>query len=73
MSEFEYTADIADKIRVLPVSMKVSDVADFLGIALSTAYKLVKSPEFPIVEIPNIHRIVISKEHFLKWYYRGQN
>ena len=70
MSEIEYIADITEKVRSLPVSMKVSDVAEFLGIALSTAYKLVKSPEFPVVEVPNIRRIVISKEDFLKWYYR---
>lgn len=55
----------------LPVSMKVSDIADFMGISMSTAYKLVKSPGFPVIKLPNIRRVVISKSQFLKWYHRN--
>jgi hypothetical protein len=73
MSEIDYNADIAERINSLPVSLRVSDIAEFLGIALSTAYKLVKTPGFPVVDIPNIRRFVIPKEHFLNWYYREKH
>jgi len=63
--------DIDEKIKQLPASMSVADVADFLGIALSTAYKLANSPDFPIVKIPNVRRIIISKQQFLNWYYQN--
>jgi len=51
----------------LPNSLKVSDIARFLGIAASTAYKLVKTPGFPVVRMPGIRRIVISRDKFLEW------
>jgi len=71
MFETEYSADIAEKVKSLPVSLKVADVADFLRVSRSSAYKLVKTPGFPVVEIPGIRRVVVSKEYFLRWYYRN--
>jgi len=68
----DYIQDIANKIAVLPVSMQVKDVADFMGIARATAYKLVKSPDFPTVKMAGIKRIVIPKQRFLEWYFGEQ-
>ena len=65
----DYIADISQKIAQLPVSMQVKDVADFLGIARATAYKLVQSPSFPTVNMPGIKRIVVPKQKFLEWYF----
>jgi len=57
-----------DKASALPTSLNASDIADYLGISLSTAYKLVKSKGFPVVKLPGIRRVVISRDKFLEWY-----
>jgi len=67
----EYCEDTKSKIAALPVSMQVSDVAEFLGIARATAYKLVKSPVFPTVNLPGIKRVVVPKQRFLEWYFEA--
>lgn len=73
MPENTHCSDVSKKIDSLPVSMKVADVADFLGIALSTAYKLVNAPGFPRVDIAHIRRTVIPKDRFLQWYYATEH
>lgn len=64
-----YTEEITSKINALPISMQVSDVAEFMGIARATAYKLIKLPNFPTVKMQGIKRIVIPKQKFLEWYF----
>jgi len=68
----DYTKDISDKITALPISMQVKDIADFMGIARATAYKLVKSPDFPTVKMPGIKRVIVPKQRFLAWYFNEQ-
>jgi len=66
-----YTEGIAANIQALPLSLKVKDIAEFMGIGITTAYKLARSPGFPVVKLPGINRIVISKSGFLDWYFQN--
>jgi len=66
---FEQNNALAGNIDLsLPASLKVADIAKYLGIAPSTAYKLTKTEGFPVVKMPGIRRIVISRDKFLQWY-----
>ena len=69
----DYIEDVSNKIATLPVSMQVNDVANFMGISRATAYKLVKSPEFPTVKMPGIKRVIIPKQRFLEWYFNEKS
>ena len=51
----------------LPPVLSVKDVAVYLGISRSTAYKLVQQSGFPSKKVPNVRRIVIPREQFLAW------
>jgi excisionase family DNA binding protein len=50
----------------LPVSLNVSDVANFLGVSRTVAYKLVRQPGFPSIRVGE-KRIVIPRDKFKEW------
>ena len=60
--------ELTEMIHSLPMSLAVQDVAKFLGICLTTAYKLVAEDSFPKVKMNGIKRIVIPKSKFIEWY-----
>ncbi len=60
--------EIKNKIDNLPTNMKPKDLAGFLGVSMTTVYKLVKSPGFPVLKLNDIRRVVIPKHKFLEWY-----
>jgi hypothetical protein len=50
----------------LPLSLKVDDVADILGISRTGAYRLVKSSDFPCIRV--YKRLIIPRDKFFSWY-----
>ncbi len=66
MINYDYST--ATKIEQLPINMSVSDVADFLGLSITSAYKLVQADDFPKLKMTTIRRIIIPKHQFILWY-----
>lgn len=54
-----------NSIEELPASLNVNDVASFLQISKTYAYKLVNDEGFPIIRIGS--RFIIPKDEFIKW------
>ncbi len=52
----------------LPLQLTVMDIARFLGISRTTAYKLIHSEGFPAVQLPGFKRLIVPKKLFLDWY-----
>ena len=61
------------RMKEIPFNMSVKDVADFLEIGLSTAYKLVESDDFPKLKMPGSRLIRIPKHKFIEWYQQQCN
>lgn len=61
-------AELAQSAADLPIQLTVMDIARFLGVGRSTAYKLVHSEGFPAVRLPGCKRLIVSKKLFLDWY-----
>ena len=63
------------RINDLPINMTVEDVARFLGVSASTAYKVVKQDGFPKLRIPGRRLVIVPKHLFFDWYAAcgGQN
>ena len=49
----------------LPLMLSVQDVSAVLGISRAGAYELVKSEDFPAMNIGS--RIIVPKEEFILW------
>ena len=49
----------------LPLFLSAQNVADVLGVSISSAYELMHEDGFPSLRIGN--RLVIPKDHFRKW------
>lgn len=67
----EYSAiqeNIVKRIDDLPINMTVEDVARFLGVSASTAYKMVKQESFPKLRIPGRRLVIVPKHRFFDWY-----
>lgn len=64
--------ELTEKINNLPLSLTVRDVADFLGICLTSAYKLASQDGFPKVRMPGVKRVVIPKVKFIEWYLKNE-
>ena len=62
--------EFSRKLSSLPVSLTVRDIASIMGISLTSAYKLVNEPGFPIIHVTGIKRIVVPKIQFVAWYLR---
>ena len=52
----------------LPLQLTVMDVAHFLGVSRTTAYKLIHSEGFPAVQFPGVKRLIVPKKLFLDWF-----
>ena len=49
----------------LPLFLNSETVAKVLGISSSSAYELMREPDFPMLRICN--RMVVPKEQFIQW------
>lgn len=49
----------------LPLFLNAETVAGVLGIAMSSAYELMKEKEFPALRVGN--RLIVPKEKFISW------
>ena len=49
----------------LPLFLNAETVAKTLGVAPSSAYKLMHESDFPVLKVGN--RMVIPKEKFIQW------
>jgi predicted DNA-binding transcriptional regulator AlpA len=63
--------ELAHKIESYPLCLTVRDISEFLGICLTSAYKLVSDESFPKVQMSGVKRIVIPKTKFIEWYLRN--
>lgn len=64
----EAAVELARSAADLPIQLTVMDIARFLGVGRSTAYKLVHSEGFPAVRLPGCKRLIVPKKLFLDWY-----
>jgi excisionase family DNA binding protein len=58
--------DEIKSIDDLPVCLNVPDVAKYLGVSRTVAYKLVRQPGFPSIRVGE-KRIVIPRDKFKEW------
>ena len=49
----------------LPLFLNAETVANVLGIAMSSAYELMKEKDFPALRVGN--RLIVPKEKFFAW------
>lgn len=49
----------------LPLFLNAKTVANVLGIAMSSAYELMKEKDFPSLRVGN--RLIVPKEKFIAW------
>ena len=49
----------------LPLFLNSETVAKTLGVSSSSAYELMREPDFPMLRIGN--RMVVPKEQFIQW------
>ena len=68
MEEEMIRTSITEQFSDLPVNMTVEDIARFLGVSPSTAYKVVKQDSFPKLRIPGRRLVIVPKHLFLTWY-----
>lgn len=73
MDTLEYAQKAAcdefiDRLKDLPLSLTVGDIADLLGVCLTTAYKLVSQEGFSKITLPGVKRVIIPKVRFIQWY-----
>lgn len=61
-------AELLQHAEQLPLQLTVIDVAQFLGVSRTTAYKLIHSEGFPALQFPGFKRLIIPKKLFLDWF-----
>lgn len=49
-------------------NMTLMDIARFLGVSRTTAYKLIHSEGFPAIQLPGFKRLIVPKKLFLDCY-----
>lgn len=64
----ELMQDLNERLAKYPYNMHAENIADFLGICQSTAYKMASTNDFPKLNIPGSRLIVIPKPLFIQWY-----
>lgn len=60
--------ELVQKASELPMQPTIMDIANFMGISRSSAYKLVHSEGFPAMRLQGLRRLIISKKLFLDWF-----
>lgn len=60
--------ELIQLVESLPLQLTAMDVAHFLGVSRTTAYKLVHSEGFPAVQFPGFKRLIVPKKLFLDWF-----
>ncbi len=56
----------AKSFKDLPLTLRVGEVAELLGVSEKVAYRLTKRQDFPAIRVGE-KRIVIPRDHFLRW------
>ena len=54
-----------NNINELPLTLKVADIAEIMGLSLSKAYELCHSKNFPCINVGR--RMIIPKMALIKW------
>ena len=49
----------------LPLFLSAQNVADVLGVSISSAYELMHEKGFPVIRVGN--RLIVPKEKFREW------
>ena len=62
--------ELCDRANNLPIHLTIMDVANFLGVSRSSAYKLTHTEGFPALRLTDVNRRIIPKKLFLDWYCR---
>ncbi len=62
------TAELVKQAEELPIQLSVMNIAHFLGISRTSAYKLTHTEGFPSVQLPGFKRLIIPKKLFIDWY-----
>lgn len=60
--------ELVQRAAELPAQPTIMDIANFLGVSRSTAYKLAHSDGFPAIRLQGFRRLLISKKLFLDWF-----
>lgn len=60
--------ELVQRAAELPMQPTIMDIANFMGISRSSAYKLVHSEGFPAMRLQGLRRLIISKKLFLDWF-----
>ena len=60
--------ELVQKAAELPMQPTIMDIANFMGISRSSAYKLVHSEGFSAMRLQGLRRLIISKKLFLDWF-----
>lgn len=60
--------ELVQKAAELPMQPTIMDIANFMGISRSSAYKLVHSEGFSAMCLQGLRRLIISKKLFLDWF-----
>jgi excisionase family DNA binding protein len=56
----------AKRYEDLPLTLKVEEMAEVLGVSRKVAYNLAKRRDFPAVRVGE-KRLVIPRDRFLRW------
>lgn len=68
MSNNVLMEELSEKLSNYRYNMHAEDVAEFLGVCLSTVYKMVSRADFPKLQLPGSRLVVIPKSLFIIWY-----
>lgn len=63
------TLELVEKdLANYPPTLQPKHLSKYLGVSLSSAYKIFHSGELPTVSLPNSKILVVPKSVFVRWY-----
>ena len=57
---------IYEDFEALPATLGADELAGYFGVSRSTAYALLRRPDFPAIKLGNT-RLIVQKEKFKIW------
>lgn len=60
--------ELNEKLTDYRYNMHAEDIAEFLGVCLSTVYKMANRDDFPKLQLPGSRLVVVPKPLFIAWY-----
>lgn len=64
---------VMSQLSNYPFNLQPKDIAQFLGVSLTTVYSIVKQEDFPSLKMPGGRLILIPKNCFVDWYIKNLN